>query len=247
MYSNSIQDNLRTWDQEHGWPEDGDEWKGQAVKCGVPYEDWKQSLVETLIVPHVPARSTVVEIAPGHGRWTGFFAERAQRLILVDLSPSCLDHCRRRFSSFDNIRYFRTDGASLPDDLTEEVDLVWSFDAFVHMEADVIGAYLKEAKRVLKPGGMVLIHHGNRRRATLWLSFLRRLGPAGQRIYRMISLGTDEVDDGWRSDVSASDVVRLAEAAGLSVEKQFCRWGEGDRYGVPRYRDRVTILRKASS
>src|SRR5690349_17953715 len=77
MTTNSVAENLKTWDQAHAWPEDGDEWKGQAVVCGVPYEDWKQSLVERLIDPYLPPGASVMEIAPGHGRWTGYLAERA--------------------------------------------------------------------------------------------------------------------------------------------------------------------------
>ena len=40
---NTIQGNLKTWDREHHWAHDGDEWDGQARYCGVPYDEWKSS------------------------------------------------------------------------------------------------------------------------------------------------------------------------------------------------------------
>ena len=98
MTANSISENLKMWDEVHEWAEDGDEWKGQSRCCGVPYEEWKQSLIDHLIVPYVKQGDAVLEIAPGHGRWTGPLAERAGRLVLVDLSPSCLDYCAKRFA-----------------------------------------------------------------------------------------------------------------------------------------------------
>jgi hypothetical protein len=49
---NTIEDNLKSWDQEHHWVRDGDEWDGQAEFAGVPYEDWKSALVENFLVPN---------------------------------------------------------------------------------------------------------------------------------------------------------------------------------------------------
>ena len=114
---NTIEENLRSWDRQHEWSEDGDEWKGQAVLCGVPYETWKRSLIDTLILPNARGR-TVLEIAPGHGRWSEHIAKVANRLILVDLSPRCIDHCQNRFANDRHIEYHVNDGRHLPDGLS---------------------------------------------------------------------------------------------------------------------------------
>ena len=88
---NTIDNNFATWDRRHGWPLDGDEWDGQARDCGQPYERWKKSLVDTLILPNISNGSVVLEIAPGHGRWSKEIAGVAKELILVDLSPTCIE------------------------------------------------------------------------------------------------------------------------------------------------------------
>jgi len=243
MTSNSVSENLFMWDQAHAWEEDGDEWKGQAKVCGVPYERWKRSLVEHLIVPYVPQGATVLELAPGHGRWTEHLAERAGRLILVDLSPSCLEHCSKRFAHHGHLEYRQGDGSSLPADLDASVDVVWSFDSVVHIAPADIASYLRHTHRVLKPGGMSVIHHANRFHGTLWLAGIRKWGPRWTYLYRVLSIGAQERIDGWRSPVSGRMFKAMAREAGLEVVDQFVRWGDGS-CGVPRHNDRVTVMRK---
>jgi hypothetical protein len=75
--SDNIEQNRKQWDLDWHWPQDGDEWVGQAAVCGVSYETWKESLVRHLIAPYVTNDMHVLEIAPGHGRWTGFALESA--------------------------------------------------------------------------------------------------------------------------------------------------------------------------
>lgn len=243
MTANSISENLKMWDQVHEWAEDGDEWKGQSKVCGVPYEEWKQSLIDHLIAPYVKQGDAVLEIAPGHGRWTGPLAERAGRLVLVDLSPSCLEYCARRFGDMSHIEYRQGDGSSLPDDLTGQLDVVWSFDSVVHIHPTDIASYLRHIHRVLKPGGMSVIHHANRFHGTLWLASIRKWGPQWTYLYRVLSIGAQERIDGWRSPISGRLFKKLAREAGLEVVDQFVRWGDG-RCGVPRHNDRVTVMRK---
>ncbi|MEI9932489.1 MAG: class I SAM-dependent methyltransferase [Rhizomicrobium sp.] len=137
----NIRANRQKWDRDHPWPEDGDEWKGLAVDCKIPYAEWKRSLIDTLIVPHVTSDMHVLEIAPGHGRWTETLLARAREVTAVDLSRNCLDHCRQRFLG-RNIAFFLTDGASLPPELTASIDFLWSYDAFVHMAPAIVEAYL---------------------------------------------------------------------------------------------------------
>jgi ubiquinone/menaquinone biosynthesis C-methylase UbiE len=244
MKFNSVSENLHTWDHVYAWPEDGDEWKGQALTCGVAYEDWKRALVERLIVPYQREGAATLEIAPGHGRWTGYLAERAGRLILVELSPSCLEYCRRHYAGRPKMEFYLTDGSSLPAGLDGQLDLIWSFDSFVHIAPQEIASYLRDFRRVLKPGGAAVIHHANRFHYTLWLAGMRKWGTAWTYLYRTLSIGMQECVDGWRSPVSRQLFARLARESGLDILEQFQRWGAGGRYGVPRHNDLITVMRR---
>ena len=252
---NTVENNLRAWDQNHDWPKDGDEWIGQAKYSRQPYNKWKTSLVETFIAPNVNVGSVVLEIAPGHGRWSKEMVNRCKELILVDLSPNCIEYCKELFGSHHHVRYIVNDGKTLTGVENNYVDFVWSYDSFVHMDKDTIGSYLEEINRVLRPGGKAIIHHAGRKHAFLWLGFLRHWGTRGKKLYKRISMEkpkdkklrakeNSRYSDGWRSNVSKRVVRKLAVHKGLVVEDQVRYWGRNNEFGVPRFGDWITILTK---
>ena len=77
----------------------GDEWKDQAAACGRPYVERKRALIDEFILPHSGAEVTALEIGPGHGRWTSCIVGAVKEIHLVELSPSCLEFCRKRFET----------------------------------------------------------------------------------------------------------------------------------------------------
>ncbi len=229
---NTLENNRLIWDQDYAWTQDGDEWALQAALCNQPYEDRKRGLIETFILPFVDGDTAVMEIAPGHGRWSETIVPRAKRSVLVDLSANCISFCKNKFTDHDNVKYFVTDGASLPPDENGSVDLVFSYDAFVHMEPHVIDSYLSHAARVLRPGGKAVIHHASRRHSTLWLGFLLGLGKVGRKAYQLISMGQKKGGDGWKSNVSGELFRKMAESHGFRVVSQTDSWGDRGQYKI---------------
>ena len=152
----STQENLSFWNREYDWSAHGDEWSGA---WGGAHTQWHGSLFPR-IRRHLPVH-TILEIAPGFGRWTHFLAGLCERLIVVDLSSKCIEACRARFRDVTHIEYHVNDGRTLPMVAERSVDFVFSFDSLVHVDADVIESYLSELGRVLKPGGAGFIHHSN--------------------------------------------------------------------------------------
>jgi ubiquinone/menaquinone biosynthesis C-methylase UbiE len=53
-----------------------------------------------------------------------------------------------------------TDGRSLPLP-GAAATFLFCFDSMVHFDSDVVRAYLREARRVLRPGGHAFLHHSN--------------------------------------------------------------------------------------
>jgi ubiquinone/menaquinone biosynthesis C-methylase UbiE len=240
---NSIENNRKVWDIEYSWPNDGDEWDGQAARCDQPYDAWKESLIGTFISPSVTPATTVLEIGAGHGRWSKEIADRCERLILIDLSPNCIAFCRRLFLDKENVTCLVNNGRTLegvPDDC---IDFVWSYDSFVHMTPDVIESYLAEIQRVLRQNGQAIIHHAGRRHLFLWLRFLRKFGRIGSGVYKLLTMGQFGNKDGWRSDVSGHLFRKLAMRHGLVVKDQLTHWGKNQEYGVPRFHDAISLLR----
>jgi ubiquinone/menaquinone biosynthesis C-methylase UbiE len=219
--ADNVAANLKLWDQEHKWKLDGDEWAGQAELCGVPYPVWKDSLVDNLIRPHVTPVAQVIEIAPGHGRWSEYIIPTSGFVTLVDLSPNCLQFCRKKFAHCDNVDYYLTTGSSLPKYCDQNIDFIWSYDSFVHMAPAIIHAYLRGFTRVLRAGGVAVIHHAN-----------------------IENLNSHVQDDhpGWRSAVNAEMIRDFATELGLAVSAQFIYWDKSKTLGVPRFGDMITIL-----
>jgi ubiquinone/menaquinone biosynthesis C-methylase UbiE len=238
----SVDWNHEVWGSEHKWDSEGDEWSGMAAYCGQPYPEWKAALVDTFLLPDLTATSDVLEVAPGHGRWSSMLVGTVRSLTLVDLSQSCIDACRERFADASNVTYIVNDGTSLFGVADESIDFVWSFDSFVHMERDVIASYLREFARVLRPGGRIVIHHADKRPVAVKLApMLKRAGTPGRVVLRLVGQGRLR-DSGNRAEVSRSAVARDAQAVGLSVLKQTDRWGADGKCTVGKYHDTITLL-----
>lgn len=242
----TIEWNKEVWNRPESYWEFGDKgWENQAKFCGQPYEEWKRSIAETFLLPNIANGSTVLEIAPGCGRWTEFIIQKAAKVILVDLNPYCIDICKKRFSSFRNVSYHLNDGKSLAFIQDSSVDFIWSFDSFVHMEKDVIAAYFKEFSKVLKIGGRAVIHHAGRKNFTLCLSFLPGLfGKYGKYIYQVISIGKFTRDDGSRSNISRRIIEKIAKENNLKLIDQVNSWGKTNQYNVKLFNDWITIMVK---
>lgn len=183
----SREDNRRHWNTEHDWTDLGEMWTPDAL--------WKRTIIEQTLAPFVRSDMTVVEIGPGGGRWTvEILARGIRRLVLVDLAEKCLELCRQRFADRKEVEYHLNDGRSLPFLRDAEVDLVWSFDVFVHIDKPDTEAYFTEFARVLRPGGLGMIHYASLDRA-----------PAGNN------------RRGWRADYTSADMRALIARLGFEL------------------------------
>lgn len=241
----SIKENFEEWNNDWDANLTGDEWTDQAEYCNQPYPEWKESLVKTFIENYIDKHSTVLEIGPGHGRFTEYLVKTAYKVILLDISPNCLDICRNRFPNHTNIKYVLNNGKSLEGIDDSSIDLVWSYDSFVFMEEDVYEAYFKEFRRILKPHGLAIIHHPGRYDFSLGLvKTLMKFGKVWRRISRIISKFNNSVGDGGRSLISVNLVKKIASKNNLRIVRQVDSWGEGNKYNCKEFKDAISIISK---
>ncbi len=152
----TIEENFKKWNDTFDWQKEKPEWCESALTNDL---FWQFSLFPR-IQSFLPAK-TILEIAPGHGRWTEFLKRHCETLLLVDLSPNCIEACKKRFVKNPHLKYFVNDGKSLEFIGEHSVDFVFSFDSLVHCEKEAIEAYLKELSTKLSPNGVGFIHHSN--------------------------------------------------------------------------------------
>jgi SAM-dependent methyltransferase len=198
----TIERNLELWNDQYDWKQQGDEW---SSAWGDSWSQWHFSLYPR-IARFLPA-STILEIAPGFGRWTQYLKVYCEYLVGVDLSSKCVEACRNRFARDKSMKFHVNDGRSLDMVKNETVDFVFSFDSLVHAEADVLEAYLQEIAKKLKPDGVAMIHHSN----------LGEILAKKKKVNEM---------HGRASSMSASTFLSFAQAAGLHViSQEIINWG----------------------
>src|SRR3954454_12840335 len=151
-----VEANRLQWNESYRWPEGGDEW---SKAWGGPDAQWHFTLWPRMR-QFLPT-GTLLEIAPGFGRWTAYLVDCCDRYVGVDLSSQGIDACRARFADVAKAEFNVNDGKSLPGVSDASVDFAFSFDSLVHVEDEVIDAYLVELTRVLRNDGVAFIHHSN--------------------------------------------------------------------------------------
>jgi SAM-dependent methyltransferase len=217
----SVGENISKWGSPSSWEHAGDEW---SQSWGSPEAQWNATVFPR-IKKFLPTGG-ILEIAQGYGRWTEFLRRYCEHLVGVDLNPNCIDGCRSRFAAYPNLRFHQNDGSSpaaIPD---ASIDLVFSFDSLVHVEADTLGAYLSQFRRIMRPGAVAFLHHSNfgAHVKSPSITRLSRLPVMRQIAHRS---GLVKRNPHWRAEtVSASTVRALCEAHGLQcVRQEIIVWG----------------------
>ena len=157
----TVDKNRQLWNN-YDWSLYGEEWTEHVREYrGLEPEQWKQALVDGMMRKYIQPGSVVLEIGPGGGRWTAELAPLAGRLLVADITERCLDICRQRFQEYPHIEYYLIERRL---DFIEEntLDYIWSYDVFVHINPSDVSAYIQDFYRVLKPGGIAIIHHSGR-------------------------------------------------------------------------------------
>jgi SAM-dependent methyltransferase len=95
-----------------------------------------------------------LEIGCGIGRLVQFFARIFAEAHGIDVSTEMIERGRTYLQDLPNAHLHQGDGTSLAGLADESFDFVVSYVVFQHIPSkDVIASYVKEAWRVLKPGG----------------------------------------------------------------------------------------------
>lgn len=102
-----------------------------------------------------------LEIGPGVGRICLALAEHFDRVTGIDVSAEMVERARD-FVDDDRIELLVGDGVTLRPVPDASVDLVTSFTVLQHLPSEeLVAGYLREAARVLRPGGVLAVQWNN--------------------------------------------------------------------------------------
>src|SRR6516225_6124465 len=218
----TIEENRSFWNGTYHWSEAGEEW---SEAWGNAHTQWYGSILPR-INAFVPA-DTILEVAPGRGRWTAFLKDLCKRLIIVDLSERCIDSCRQRFADYSHISYHVNDGKSLEMVADGSVDFIFSFDSLVHAEDTVLECYAAEFAKKLRPSGAAFLHHSNLGEYTDRVAVQSRLSKVPKLLDLLIRLGVCENVNGQgrARSMTAAKMERFAEEHNLQcVSQELVTW-----------------------
>jgi SAM-dependent methyltransferase len=102
-----------------------------------------------------------LDLAAGHGRNSEFLLRYAETLVIMDIQPGNIELCRARFADELYVSYHVCNGYDLRPLADESLTFIYCFDAMVHFDSDVVRSYLKDMRRVLRPGARAFLHHSN--------------------------------------------------------------------------------------
>ncbi|MCF4124261.1 methyltransferase domain-containing protein [Methylobacterium sp. SyP6R] len=102
--------------------------------------------------------AAVLDIACGEGYGAANLASVARHVTGVDIDAGTVAEARARYGNRDNLTFLHGDAEKIPAD-DASFDVVVSFETIEHLkDAD---RFLREIKRVLKPGGLLIISSPN--------------------------------------------------------------------------------------
>ncbi len=143
-----------------------------------------------------PLDLSMLEIGCGVGRMTRALARIFGHVTALDISPEMIRQARRNLKRVPNVHFVVGDGYSLAGLAPEHFDFAFSFIVFQHVPTyDVILSYCKEAFRTLRPGSLFKF-----------------------QVQGAQSLSRPEEDTWLGVPVTESDVQRLADDSGFTVE-----------------------------
>jgi SAM-dependent methyltransferase len=101
-------------------------------------------------------RDAALEIGCGPGRLMRPMSRHFREIHGVDVSDEMIKLARERLRNTPNAHPHHTSGSDLGQFPDAKFDLVYSYAVFQHIPSrDVVMSYLREAARVLKPGGIL--------------------------------------------------------------------------------------------
>ena len=167
----------------------------------------------------------LLDIGCGLGRISVAFADHCERVDAIDISESMIEQAKQ-LDPPPNVHFAVSSGSDLAAFEDAVFDMVFCYVVFQHIPDDgIVGAYLSEIRRVLKPSAIAVVQFDTRPIGSLGRAYYTLpdalMPPTRRRFMR-------------RYRRSRELVASLIDAAGLVIERE---------HG-PRSDNNVLLLRK---
>jgi GT2 family glycosyltransferase/protein-L-isoaspartate O-methyltransferase len=118
----------------------------------IAYEHWHRYQLAARLV----AGKRVLDVACGEGYGSAHLAATAASVVGVDLSPEAVAHAAATHTA-PNLRFLQGSVEAVPVEGTAAFDVIVSFETIEHVPEAAQHAFLREVRRLLAPGGLLLV------------------------------------------------------------------------------------------
>src|SRR4051794_25249727 len=143
----------RDWDQrpdlQMGAKVLGEEWGGA---------EFAERLVSEVAAPYLGPEVDVLEIGCGGGKFSAHLRKRTRSLICADISADMLARTKAHVGEGSDVSYLQLDGRDFKGVPDASMDFIYSYDVLLHLQPQNVFSYLLDARRILRPGGVIMIH-----------------------------------------------------------------------------------------
>lgn len=174
----------------------------------------------------------VLELGCGTGRMTESFARRYAGVIAVDLSAEMLKRAVQIHRASHNILWLQVSGANLGCLKSRTLNLVFSYLVLQHLPSEeLVGEYVEEMLRVLRPGGVFLFQFNGSSSPTMnWRGrmawgFLdalwsNQMAPLCRAAGKIMGLDPNAAGKTWRgAAVDAGKIALMVQSGGGEVRE----------------------------
>ena len=213
-------------------------WTGERLVAAAQGDFVAEHLHRYSLALEYSRRRDVLDVACGEGYGSSFLAKVARTVIGVDCDAATVAHAEAKYRS-NKLRFKVGRAEKLPLS-ANSVDLVVSFETLEHLKNH--NAMLREIKRVLRPGGRLLISSPNRkpyRKTSGNLNPFHLHELSQQEFHALLSQYFNHVIMGYQRSVSGSwiapldsDPVSSAEYAGNFQQVRKLKAGTNAPYMV---------------
>jgi len=122
---------------------------------------WRDMIVPALAGIDIDM-SQCADFACGRGRNTvKLLKEGAGHVTMIDVNPQNIDYVRAHVCVPGKATAVLTNGLDLAPLEDGLFTFLYTFDAMVHFDVEIVFAYIREFHRVMRPGAVALMHHSN--------------------------------------------------------------------------------------
>lgn len=175
----------------------------KVTPFAAPERKWRERDRDILRLARPSPEKVVLDLGSARGDVCFLLAPLVRKAVGVDASPKALAlaEAERRRRGLENVRFVRSDVATLDPIPDASIDVAGAFDLLEHVDDATVRQMLGALARVLKPGGVFVAYTPNREHYVERLkacNFLLAQFPEHIAVRRPRELRRLLEDEGWR-------------------------------------------------